>query len=91
MNLLMEKHKTGAERSKWATSAMVTVTFHDVAACFEEEEWGIMEEWQRELYRNAMKEIHGVLVDLGYRILNPDLLVKFEKCPDRGKTPSAGE
>ncbi|OCT56654.1 hypothetical protein XELAEV_18004572mg [Xenopus laevis] len=50
-----------------------------------------MEEWQRELYRNAMKEIHGALLDLGYRILNPELLVKVEKSLDRGrgKVPSA--
>ncbi|XP_053317086.1 zinc finger protein 235-like isoform X1 [Spea bombifrons] len=80
----MEKRKTGTERRKCgSTSAMVTVTFHDVAACFDEDDWGIMEEWQRELYRNAMKEIHTALRDLGYRILNPDLLVKLENSQDK--------
>ncbi|XP_068135947.1 zinc finger protein interacting with ribonucleoprotein K-like isoform X2 [Hyperolius riggenbachi] len=60
-------------------SAMVTITFQDVAACFQESDWDIMEDWQQDLYRRAMKEIHSALQDLGYRILNPDLLVKIEK------------
>ncbi|KAM8953342.1 uncharacterized protein RCH25_044186 [Pelodytes ibericus] len=71
-------------------SLQVTVTFHDVAACFQAEDWIIMEEWQRELYRSAMKEIHLALRDLGYRILNPDLLVRIEKSEDgrRNEIPS---
>ncbi|XP_073413956.1 uncharacterized protein [Dendrobates tinctorius] len=71
------------------SAMVVTVTFHDVAACFEEEDWDVMEEWQRELYRNAMKEIHRVLQDLGYRILNPNLLVKIEKSGDRERGKSS--
>ncbi|KAM4606828.1 uncharacterized protein O3C94_023148 [Discoglossus pictus] len=69
-------------------SAAVTVTFHDVAACFEEEEWQILEEWQRELYRNAIKEVHSALRQLGYRILNPDLLVMTQKSTDRWRNVS---
>ncbi|XP_077330889.1 zinc finger protein 90-like isoform X3 [Lithobates pipiens] len=63
--------------------AQVTVTFHDVAACFEEEDWELMEQWQQDLYRDAMKEIHSALHNLGYRILNPYLLVKIEKHRER--------
>ncbi|KAM4040668.1 uncharacterized protein ACNLHF_011937 isoform 2-T3 [Anomaloglossus baeobatrachus] len=79
-------------RSCESLSAMVAVTFHDVAACFQEEDWDVMEEWQRELYRNSMKEIHRVLQDLGYRILNPELLVKIEKSGDnqRGEPSTSG-
>lgn len=42
-----------------------SVTFQDVAACFQEDAWEEMEEPQRDLYRNAMKEIHRALRDLG--------------------------
>ncbi|XP_069460824.1 uncharacterized protein [Ambystoma mexicanum] len=41
------------------------VTFQDVAACFSEEEWKLLHEWQKELYRNVMKEIHQALISLG--------------------------
>ncbi|XP_069509278.1 E3 ubiquitin-protein ligase TRIM39-like [Ambystoma mexicanum] len=40
-------------------------TFHDVAACFSEEEWQLLQEWQKELYKNIMKEIHQALFSLG--------------------------
>ncbi|XP_040282930.1 zinc finger protein interacting with ribonucleoprotein K-like isoform X2 [Bufo bufo] len=77
----MEKRKEKMKCS--ALSAMVT--FHDVAACFAEDDWDVMEEWQRELYRSAVKEIHRALQDLGYRILNPELLVKIEKSGEQGR------
>ncbi|XP_053565391.1 zinc finger protein 558 [Bombina bombina] len=78
----------GTEKVDFSSSTVVTVTFHDVAACFEEEEWELLEEWQRELYRNAIKEIHKALRELGYRILNPNLLVKVEKSLDRCRSLS---
>ncbi|XP_069506441.1 zinc finger protein 354C-like isoform X1 [Ambystoma mexicanum] len=40
-------------------------TFRDVAACFSEEEWQLLQCWQKELYRSVMKEIHQVLMSLG--------------------------
>ncbi|KAJ1204811.1 hypothetical protein NDU88_000249, partial [Pleurodeles waltl] len=46
-------------------SETVAVTFFDVAACFSEEEWKLLHEWQKELYKNVMKEIHQALVSLG--------------------------
>ncbi|XP_063775213.1 zinc finger protein 701-like [Pseudophryne corroboree] len=87
----MEKRKE--KRKCSSMSAMVTVTFHDVAACFQQEDWDIMEEWQQELYRAAMREIHSALRDLGFRILNPELLVKIEKSSDSGRneTPSTSK
>ncbi|KAG8542676.1 hypothetical protein GDO81_026289 [Engystomops pustulosus] len=39
------------------------VTFDDVAICFSEE-WKDLEEWQKELYRNMMKESNDSLVSL---------------------------
>ncbi|XP_029440750.1 uncharacterized protein LOC115080612 isoform X2 [Rhinatrema bivittatum] len=51
-----------------------SVTFRDVAAYFWEVEWDILGEWQKELYKKVIKEIHGVLLSrdrktqvLGYK------------------------
>ncbi|XP_069506427.1 zinc finger protein 282-like isoform X2 [Ambystoma mexicanum] len=44
---------------------MASLTFRDVAARFSEEEWKLLHEWQKELYRNVMKEIEQVLTSLG--------------------------
>ncbi|XP_069489835.1 zinc finger protein 684-like [Ambystoma mexicanum] len=41
------------------------VCFSDVAACFSEEEWKLLHEWQNELYSNVMKEVHQALTSLG--------------------------
>ncbi|XP_075193820.1 uncharacterized protein LOC142292378 [Anomaloglossus baeobatrachus] len=42
----------------------VAVTFDDVAVCFSDD-WKDLEEWQKELYRNMMKESADSLVSLG--------------------------
>ncbi|XP_078504813.1 uncharacterized protein LOC144763251 isoform X2 [Lissotriton helveticus] len=36
----------------------------NVAAYFSEAEWKLLHEWQRELYKNVMKEIHQALISL---------------------------
>ncbi|XP_069473263.1 zinc finger protein 554-like isoform X2 [Ambystoma mexicanum] len=46
-------------------SAEAHVTFHDAPACFSEEEWTVLKEWQKDLYRNVMKEVHQALLSLG--------------------------
>ncbi|XP_069098780.1 zinc finger protein interacting with ribonucleoprotein K-like isoform X2 [Pleurodeles waltl] len=43
----------------------VQVTIQDTFACFSKEEWKLLQEWQKELYRNVMKEIHQALIALG--------------------------
>ncbi|XP_078526868.1 uncharacterized protein LOC144799440 isoform X1 [Lissotriton helveticus] len=35
------------------------------SACFSGEEWKLLHNWQKELYRNVMKEIHQALISLG--------------------------
>ncbi|XP_069473335.1 zinc finger protein 436-like isoform X1 [Ambystoma mexicanum] len=45
-------------------------TFPEVAACFSEEEWEILQEWQKDLYRNVMKEVHQALLSLGPLIVS---------------------
>ncbi|XP_069482343.1 zinc finger protein 813-like isoform X2 [Ambystoma mexicanum] len=52
------------------------VTFQDVAACFSEEEWKLLHEWQKELYRNVMKEIHQALISLGPLIASSVFSIK---------------
>ncbi|KAJ1153659.1 hypothetical protein NDU88_006418 [Pleurodeles waltl] len=44
------------------------VTFRDVAAYFSEEEWKLLRNWQKELYKNVMKEIQQAFISLGPRI-----------------------
>ncbi|XP_078527613.1 zinc finger protein 10-like isoform X2 [Lissotriton helveticus] len=55
------------------------VTFRDVAACFSEEDWRILHEWQKDFYKNVMKEIHQALILMGYQIVNPDTLLRIYK------------
>ncbi|XP_069095194.1 zinc finger protein 432-like isoform X1 [Pleurodeles waltl] len=40
-------------------------TFQDVVACFSEEEWKLLHDWQKDLYKNVMKGIHQALSPLG--------------------------
>ncbi|XP_078539140.1 uncharacterized protein LOC144823991 isoform X2 [Lissotriton helveticus] len=47
------------------------VTFQDVAAYFSEEEWKLLHEWQKELYRNVMKDIQQVLMSLDRKDRSP--------------------
>ncbi|XP_069482299.1 zinc finger protein 248-like isoform X2 [Ambystoma mexicanum] len=46
-------------------SSKAQMTFRDVAACFSKEEWKLLDEWQKELYKNVMMEIQQVLISLG--------------------------
>ncbi|XP_029450305.1 zinc finger protein 135-like [Rhinatrema bivittatum] len=63
-------------------SSLVTdralVTFNDVAAYFLEGEWDILGDWQKELYKKVIKEIHGILMSWGYSIVNPDVIFKIK-------------
>ncbi|XP_069091061.1 zinc finger protein 75A-like isoform X2 [Pleurodeles waltl] len=41
------------------------VSYQEASSCFSEDEWKLLHEWQKELYRNVMKEIHQALISLG--------------------------
>ncbi|XP_053329736.1 zinc finger protein 773-like isoform X2 [Spea bombifrons] len=50
-----------------------------VAMYFSDEEWEKLEEWQRELYKNMMKENYEALASLGYPTVNPNILHKIRQ------------
>nr|XP_033816413.1 zinc finger protein 135-like [Geotrypetes seraphini] len=54
------------------------ITFNAVAAYFSEAVWEALEEWQKELYRSVVQEIHGALLSLGYAIIHPDVLLRIK-------------
>nr|XP_033816320.1 zinc finger protein 2-like [Geotrypetes seraphini] len=60
-------------------SDQTLVTFKDVAAYFLEVEWNILGEWQKELYKKVIKEVHGILLSRGYSIVNPDVIFRIKK------------
>ncbi|KAE8605864.1 hypothetical protein XENTR_v10015354 [Xenopus tropicalis] len=62
-----------------------SVSFTDVAATFSEGEWNILSDWQRELYGTVMRQIHSVLMDLGYHIHNSEILFRITKNEEPGR------
>ncbi|XP_074918196.1 uncharacterized protein LOC142046281 [Chelonoidis abingdonii] len=60
-------------------SRKVPVMFDDVAVCFSEEEWEILAEWQRELYKEVMKENLETVLSLGFQIPRPDVISLMER------------
>ncbi|XP_078511843.1 uncharacterized protein LOC144770911 isoform X7 [Lissotriton helveticus] len=78
------------------------ITLHDFSAQLSGEEWTLLQDWQKDLYRNVMKEIHQAMISLGYKIhgtllqmnggeqfIVPDVQVK-EKSRDTSD-PNSGE
>ncbi|XP_078532617.1 uncharacterized protein LOC144818763 [Lissotriton helveticus] len=58
------------------------VSFHDVSDYFSEEEWKLLHDWQKNLYKNVMKEIHHALLSLGPLITTTIVSVRAKEIED---------
>lgn len=54
-------------------------TLNRIAVYFSDEEWELLEEWQKELYKKIMKENYEALIALGYPTVNPNILRKIKQ------------
>nr|XP_033787886.1 uncharacterized protein LOC117354441 isoform X4 [Geotrypetes seraphini] len=70
--------------SPQTSSRQEPVTFDDIAVYFSEEEWDILEGWQKEIYKDVMRENYGMLASLGFPVPSPEV---FLSLVDRQKTP----
>ncbi|KAK2514058.1 zinc finger protein 282-like [Columba guinea] len=57
----------------------VPVTFVDIAVYFSAEEWKNLEEWQKELYNNLVKENYESLISLEPLISTSDILSRIKQ------------
>nr|XP_033788013.1 gastrula zinc finger protein XlCGF57.1-like isoform X2 [Geotrypetes seraphini] len=57
----------------------IPVTFEDTAIYFSQEEWDDLEEWQKELYKDVMKENYEILISLGSPAVTPDIISYIER------------
>ncbi|KAM4705221.1 uncharacterized protein WCC33_010094 [Rhinophrynus dorsalis] len=61
------------------------VTFDDAVIYFSEEQWSNLEDFQKKIYKELMKEIYETMLALGYRIPKPEIVARIE----RGEDPCA--
>ncbi|NXL84489.1 ZN783 protein, partial [Alectura lathami] len=55
------------------------VTFEDVLVQFGREEWALLDDGQKELYRSVMRSNYETLVSLYCDLAVPDVLSRLEK------------
>uniref|UniRef100_A0A8D0GJA4 KRAB domain-containing protein n=1 Tax=Sphenodon punctatus TaxID=8508 RepID=A0A8D0GJA4_SPHPU len=69
-------------KRRWEPPAQVPVTFDDVVISFSREEWTLLADWQKELYRDVMTENYANLVFLGRADAKPEIVSKLEQGED---------
>ncbi|XP_030051370.1 protein ZNF783-like [Microcaecilia unicolor] len=59
----------------------VPVAFEDIAIYFSQEEWKDLEKWQKELYKDVMKENYQILISIGAGspAVTPDIISHIEQ------------
>nr|XP_033798788.1 zinc finger protein 583-like [Geotrypetes seraphini] len=64
-------------------SAQMQLTFEDITVSFSQEEWEYLDEEQKELYREVMKDNYQTLLSLG----SPTFTPKIISCIEQGEEP----
>ncbi|XP_073407339.1 uncharacterized protein [Dendrobates tinctorius] len=71
------------------SETLAQVTFDDAAVYFSEEQWQNLEDFQKKIYKELIKEIYQTMLALGYRIPKPDIVSRIERgeepCVDASK------
>ncbi|XP_078511864.1 uncharacterized protein LOC144770920 [Lissotriton helveticus] len=65
----------------WQEGAQAQIIVQDASVYFSDEEWRRLQEWQKELYGNVMKEIHQALMSLGPLISSTVISVRAKEKP----------
>ncbi|KAG6921946.1 zinc finger protein 647, partial [Chelydra serpentina] len=70
---------TGPEARGMAAAGSAQVVFEDIAVYFSPEEWAALADWQRELYRDVMRENYELVTSLGWPAVKPEIICKIEQ------------